>query len=226
MYDAKYLRDAKAEMPAFDWLALYKGKPRDLEGNIVKTPWLQRYKMLPRNSGDIREIKRITVSCDPAEKATERSAFTSIGVWIQDVTNKHYLAFVSRKRLEFPELVTEIESIATDWNASVILIEDAGAGTQYIQVRGGGVGPVPVIGRPTGNKSKEFRFDAVSPMFEAGEVWLPINAPWLSDYENEILAFPNSTYKDQVDMTSQYLDWARGTKRGTGKRRVRGNRFR
>lgn len=223
MYDAAYMADAKSTMPTYDWQALYKGKPRDQDGNIVKGLWVKRYDVLPRDKINDRRIRRITVSVDCAEKANERTAYTAIGVWIEDMERRHHLAHVVRERLEFPAMITRIEDVARDWHATAILVEDAGAGTQYIQMRQGRA-PAPIISQPTGNKSKEFRFDAVAPMFEAGEVWLPKQAPWLADYEEEILAFPNATFKDQADMTSQYLAWARGSQ-ARGPRRLKGTRL-
>jgi phage terminase large subunit-like protein len=43
--------------------------------------------------------------------------------------------------------------------------------------------------------------------FEAGQVHLPENAPWLADYVNELLAFPNGAHDDQIDATSQALNF-------------------
>ena len=42
---------------------------------------------------------------------------------------------------------------------------------------------------------------------EAGHVHLPRQAPWLSDFLNELLAFPNARHDDQVDSVSQFLNW-------------------
>ena len=131
---------------------------------------------------------------------------------------------VIRKKLEFNDLVKAVEAAARDHNASAILVEDTGAGVQYIQQRSG-LAPCAVIPVSTGNKSKEFRFDGVTPMIEGGLVYLPRKASWLKDYEAELLAFPNSAADDQVDSTSQYLNWARrrgsyGTRKmKTGRRR-------
>jgi len=36
---------------------------------------------------------------------------------------------------------------------------------------------------------------------------LPSEAPWLADFETEILAFPNGRYDDQVDAVLLFLDW-------------------
>ena len=46
-----------------------------------------------------------------------------------------------------------------------------------------------------------------SPKFETGQALLPREAPWLATYINELLAFPNGRYDDQVDSTAHALDW-------------------
>ena len=56
---------------------------------------------------------------------------------------------------------------------------------------------------------KTTRASAVSAMVEAGKVALPRHAPWLTDYEVEMLTFPNAAHDDQVDSTTQFLEWAR-----------------
>jgi phage terminase large subunit-like protein len=42
--------------------------------------------------------------------------------------------------------------------------------------------------------------------FEAGRVLLPAEAPWLADFESELLSFPNGRYDDQVDAFMLFLD--------------------
>src|SRR5260221_13824720 len=45
---------------------------------------------------------------------------------------------------------------------------------------------------------------------ENGFVYLPKNAPWLADYLHELMMFPKGKHDDQVDSTSQalqYLNW-------------------
>ena len=41
--------------------------------------------------------------------------------------------------------------------------------------------------------------------FEAGQVFLPKEAPWLSEFLHELLAFPNARHDDQIDSVSQFL---------------------
>lgn len=202
-------------MTAPSWNSLYQGTPIDIEGGAVSKGWFKSYEALPK----AEDVKRITLSVDTASKQNERNDFTVIGVWMQDRHNNHYLADVYRGQPTFPELEAQIASMATRWKANAILVEDKGNGTAYIQNhQGKATAPAPIIGIEVGQNSKEFRFDKVTPMIEAGQVFLPVHASWLADYLKEIVGFPNAKHDDQVDMTSQYLDHARkGGKRGTRK---------
>ena len=47
--------------------------------------------------------------------------------------------------------------------------------------------------------------------FTHGQVFLPIEAPWLAPFENELFAFPNGRYDDQVDAIFQALAHKRPT---------------
>ena len=46
-----------------------------------------------------------------------------------------------------------------------------------------------------------------TPKLEAGSLILPKSAPWLSDFMEEYLAFPDGKYDDQIDALSQFLSW-------------------
>ena len=54
-------------------------------------------------------------------------------------------------------------------------------------------------------ESKLARAHAVSPLFQAGNVYLPSDATWVYDYIDELTKFPNATHDDRVDATSQGL---------------------
>lgn len=43
--------------------------------------------------------------------------------------------------------------------------------------------------------------------FENGRVKLPQQARWLADYVQELISFPSSRFADQVDATTQALDY-------------------
>ena len=63
---------------------------------------------------------------------------------------------------------------------------------------------------------KETRMMMVTPSIEAGKVWIPTDAPWLADFQYEILHFPKGKYDDQVDSLSQFLHWAHNRREPIG----------
>ena len=56
-------------------------------------------------------------------------------------------------------------------------------------------------------ESKLARAHAVSPLFQAGNVYLPDPsiAPWVYDFIDELTKFPNAAHDDRVDSTTQAL---------------------
>src|SRR5205085_12221713 len=63
---------------------------------------------------------------------------------------------------------------------------------------------------------KVMRMHAQTAAIEDGRVLLPTEAPWLDDYLHELMLFPRGKYDDQVDSTSQFLDWRSTPMRGEG----------
>jgi predicted phage terminase large subunit-like protein len=224
------LENLKADMTPSSWNSLYQGTPMDVSGGAVESAWFQRYDT-PPSRGDAEkqlknEVRRCVVSVDAANTAKERSDFTVITVWYETLNKNHYLIDVIRKQMEFTEMSAEIARVCKRYNADALLVEAKGNGLAYCQLKANGGAPAPLIAIEVGTSTKEFRFDEVTPMIEAGSVFLPNQANWLAEYEKELVAFPNGKRDDQVDSTSQYLKWARqkgrrGTKKlgGTGNRR-------
>ena len=54
------------------------------------------------------------------------------------------------------------------------------------------------------------RMHAQTAMFENGLVFLPRTASWLPDFIHELTGFPGTRHDDQVDFTTQFLDYIRG----------------
>lgn len=231
-YDVAHVMELKATMDARDWNALYQGRPRALEGNVVKAHWIDasRYTTLPKNktdaNGDVVEhnVRRVTLSVDTASKAKTRNNPTALTVWVETYTGDHYIAHAAKKRVELTDLVTFIEDTARAWNVDQILVEDKGNGTAYIQLRQGKA-PAPIIAIiPETEGNKWNRMDKCTPLFESGKVHLPKKAPWLTDYETEILEFTgkDGDPDDFTDSTSQYLMRFSSGKRKGGTRKLKG----
>jgi hypothetical protein len=85
------------------------------------------------------------------------------------------------------------------------LIEDRASGTQLIQeLIGEGM---YAIKRYEPTMDKIMRMHSVTNTIENGFVHLPDKAFWLGEYLHELITFPNGKHDDQVDSTSQALDW-------------------
>jgi predicted phage terminase large subunit-like protein len=177
--------------------AQYQQSPVPPEGNIVKREWLRYYTEAPS------EFDVVVASWDTASTLSESADFSVGTVWGAKALD-FYLLDVVRGRFEVPELRRQVVRLADKWGADQTIIEDAGIGRAVAQdLRRSG--ETSVVLRPV-RFDKEARFLAQSARFESGQVHVP-EAPWLADWLNELLAFPNGRHDDQVDSTSQALDW-------------------
>ena len=181
--------------------AQYLQAPMLPGGNIVKEHWFPRFDL-----DDPPMFDKIIQSWDTASKAVELRDYSVCTTW--GIKKKHrYLIDVFRERLEYPELKRAVRKRAQLFQASTILIEDRGSGIQlYQDLRSDGMRGL-VAYSPEGDKI--IRLQAQTPEMADGMVHLPIRAVWLQTYLTEMMAFPKVTYKDQVDSTSQALDWTK-----------------
>lgn len=197
-----------------EFRCLYQQDPVPGEGNVVQRHWFQDYRRLP-------EGLKIIQSWDTGSTNKERSAPSVCITAGISPGNDVYLIDVWRRTVEFTELLAHAQRLARHWQARGVLIEDRGNGTSLIQtMRRFSTHPVISI-NPQNYGDKEFRFDLVTPMIQSGKVYLPEKGSWVEDYLYEILAFPDGTYRDQVDATSQLLNWTQKSRK-RGIRKLRG----
>lgn len=183
-----------------NWSALYQQRPTPSEGGMFKRTWVKRYGAPPAAGTIIQSV-------DSGNKPGELNDPSVIGTWLVG-ENDWYLLHVWRQRVDYPTLKHTVKNLAVTWKPSGIIIEDKASGTQLIQELRATT-KLPVIAfDPTPHGDKTMRANDVSPLVEAGRVFLPEEAEWLIDFESELFAFPLSGTKDQVDMLSQFLKWA------------------
>jgi predicted phage terminase large subunit-like protein len=190
----------RVNLGSLSFSAQYQQTPLPVEGNFVKRQWLKFY--------DMEEIPTpldlIVVSWDTASSESDAADYSVGTVWgLKDGTI--YLINVIRGRYQVPELRRTIVDVHLHYDATATLIEDTDIGRAIGQdllrerrIR-------PIMRRP--RYDKQARLLAQSPRFEEGRVLLPNNEPWLADYIDEVMGFPNGRYDDQVDSTSQALEW-------------------
>jgi predicted phage terminase large subunit-like protein len=193
------LQHIRHTLGEYSFAGQYLQAPAPLGGGMVKVDWFNRF-----DTDATPKFERIVQSWDTANKATELSSYSVCTTW-GVVGKKAYLLHVLRRRMEYPELKRAVREQMPMFEASVVLIENKASGMQLLQelIHEGAHGVTAY--EPEGDKI--MRMHAQTAMIENGFVYLPKKAPWLTEYLHELSTFPNSKHKDQVDSTSQFLDW-------------------
>jgi len=188
----------------YNFSSQYQQRPIPVSGNLVRREWLRFYE--PNQEG--LRMWRVVQSWDTASKTTELNDYSVGTTWSVEDEN-YYLLDVFRQRLNYPDLKRAIISQANKFGSPSVLIEDKSSGTQLIQdLRNEGVLDV-VEYKPPPGADKIMRLHACSDRFENSRVLLPHKAPWLDEYIAELIGFPGTKYDDQVDSTTQALDYLR-----------------
>lgn len=178
------------------------GKFIDKEASgIIKNNWWRYYE----SESDIyrqRVFKKVQ-SWDTAFKKNQENDYSVCTTWAV-ADNGYYLIDMWRGRVEFPELKRKVVELATLHSANEILIEDKASGQSLIQEMQRNttlpIKPIKV------EADKIARVHSVTPLIEAGKVFIPSGAGWLKQFTDECEDFPNGEFDDVVDSVSQFLN--------------------
>jgi predicted phage terminase large subunit-like protein len=199
-YPLERLLAIKQALGSRDWEALYQQKPVPDGGAVFRKEWIHYW--LPKDLPD--RFEKLLISWDMTFKDSEDSDYVVGQVWGRDGA-RHFLLDQVRGRMGFTATLQAFRKLADKWpQALEKLVEDKANGPAVIDSLKHEVsGVIPV--EPEGSKTA--RAHAVTPLFEAGNVYIPHprTCPWASDYEAELLQFPAAAHDDQVDATTQAL---------------------
>lgn len=188
----------KAAIGGYNWAGQYQQRPAPAEGGIIKRAWIKFWAELPAN------FDQVVLSLDATFKDTSKSDFVAAHIWGQRAANFFLLDRV-HGRMDFPATIAAVRSLSIKWpQATTKLIEDKANGSAIIATLRNEISGITAV-EPEGGK--EARLRAVSPLWEAGNVYLPDPsiAPWVHDVMSEIVSFPNAAHDDDVDCMSQAL---------------------
>lgn len=200
------LNTIRESIGEYNFQSQYQQDPLSREGGMIKRDWLKYYTpdQLPFR------IRYRLQSWDTAQKAEEIHDYSVCTTWGL-AEGRFYLLDVFRARLTYPQLKRKAAELYQKFRPNKVLIEDKASGISLMQeFKSEGVYFVEPY-KPEPGSDKVMRFGAQSIKFEGGRVLLPESAPWLDDYVREITGFPGSKHDDQVDSTSQALEFL-GTK--------------
>ena len=197
-YPVPALQSTRATIGSRAFESLYQGNPVQASGNIFKREWWQYYRERPAFQYTVH-------SWDTAFKEKAQNDYSVCTVWGVTQTG-WYLIDVVRDRVEFPELKRMAIAAYERDKPQRVLIEDKASGQSLVQELERKT-RIPVFAVKV-DGDKVARANAVTPLVEAGRVFLPQYASWLHDYVEELSAFPAGEHDDQVDSTTLMLNYA------------------
>ena len=172
------------------------------EGNIVRLEWFPTYSEMPERNRFLCVVQ----SWDTAWSIEPRSAYSVCTTWGY-LDKRWYLLDVTRVRLEYYDLKRLVIDMRRRWRADHVVVEKASSGEALWADLRAEREFRPVMWDVA--RSKEERLVAQTGWMEAGRLVLPESASWLEDYRHELKTAPNCRYWDQVDSTTQFLEFVK-----------------
>lgn len=147
------------------------------------------------------------ISVDAAFKGNDRADYVAIGA-VCFYEGKVWPTKVQRERLTFRQTCDALRLFAAEHrHVAAILVEDAANGPAIADALDREVAGIRLV-KPLGGK--EARAHVASAYWEAGDVVLPPDQPWVAAFVDELCGFPNGEHDDQVDMLSQAVNFLAG----------------
>jgi predicted phage terminase large subunit-like protein len=224
-YGTPEIGDLKRRLGSYAAAGQLQQRPSPLGGGIFKRHWWRYFQPQGANlppvvvslpDGTLMSIPVINApsyvdeqiqSWDCSFKDLDTSDYVVGQAWARS-GSIYLLGHQIRARMDCPATIKAIRELSRNWPGTLAkLIEDKANGSAVIQMLQHEIaGILPV--NPEGGKVA--RAMSVSPLIEAGNVYLPhpLYAPWVNDFTEECAAFPNGAHDDQVDaMTQALLRW-------------------
>ena len=151
------------------WDAIMRGKPNQQEGNMIKRTYWKRYRLTLKMQRDIG-FDEVIQSWDCTFKKTDGSDFVAGHVWGRIGANCFITDRISG-RMDIIDTMDGIENMTKRHpRALAKLIEDKANGPAVMQMLRNKIpGLIPI----QASTSKAERVNAVLPMWEAGNVYIP-----------------------------------------------------
>lgn len=216
----------KHDMGTQKFTALYQQSPTIEGGNIFKREWVRYY--VPDKATQVRlqltdkdaivmpkHFDETVQAWDATFKSKENDDFVAGQTWSRRGADCFMMSAWCHKRLSFTETLDAIRAMSRQYPQAIAkLVEDKANGPAIIDTLKREIpGIVPVS---PGADSKEARAASVSPVWEAGNIYVPhpLWKPQIEDWLEEIFGFPNMPHDDNVDSMVYAVRRLTGRNRG------------
>lgn len=204
-YDEEELAEIKRAVGSYVWSALYQQQPQPASGGLFKRSWFRYFRedgefyILERPEG-LHHVKKkdcwIFQTVDPAATEKETSSYFVCSTWAVTPEKDLLLLDVFRERAETTKHKAVLKAQRDRWSPAFQGVENKTFGLNIIQEAKKEGAPIKPL---EADSDKVARALPASARYEAGTVYHRMDAHWLEEYENELLAFPKGKWNDQVD---------------------------
>lgn len=209
-YDIDALAEIRNAMPALQWAALYQQQPQIEGGNIFRKAYFRYFTVerdhgfvfyrCSRPDGTYREHKAgkcwVFQTVDLAVTTKTTSDYTVVSTWAVTPDKDLLLLSVWRDRIEGSEHEALLDNLYAQHRPRFQGVERATFNISLIQTLRRKGKPVREL---IPDKDKVSRAYTAAALTEGGRVYFLRGAPWLHDWEQELLGFDNMAHDDQVD---------------------------
>ena len=200
IYDDATVQELREENVEPDFELLYQ------QGISGTQATLERRHFGSFQSQDLPKRVPTVLSIDTAAKEGDGRSFSVIMVISPMEGGAHAIRHVWREQASYDSLRRRALKLKREYEAGIILIEDNSMGSTLLQDKMlcRNTELVPMV--PT--RSKNARLQRQISVMTQGRIKLLHNAPWRTDFLDEVLAGPKRKQNDQLDSLLQYLDFA------------------
>lgn len=198
------LNSFKLGLGSYGYSGQYSQIPSPDEGGIFKGDWFNIIKRLPENVNT--DLLKWDFYLDTAYTNKQENDATAM-MCAAFHNNELYIREVKAVRLEFPELIKEIQQFTAVngyTNRSRIYVEPKASGKSIVQMLKRSTGLNVIEDKPP-SQDKVSRASSVSAFVESGRVNL-LDGRYVDSFLNELKAFPNAAHDDMVDTLVMAID--------------------
>ncbi len=208
-YPLPELEKLRLSTNSYNWASQYQQRPAPAGGSIFRREhfryWaeeagnavLRRPEQEPRRI-PLTDCTRIQTA-DTGLKAKTVNDPTACGTFLITPDNDLLVEDMAVARLEVPDQMPFLLGLRARYQPLWQGVEDKASGIGLVQEAARRGQPFHILKADT---DKVSRASAASILYENGKVYHRAGAPWLNDFEAELLAFPNGKHDDQVDVTA------------------------
>jgi predicted phage terminase large subunit-like protein len=193
-------RDLRRLRKLHNFNALYQQNP----GGTALPKILQKHFVLQPLLDNESESIPTVISIDPGQAEGDGNSYSVVQAW-RVRSGSYFLADQWRGRETYGKLRSMCRQMIRRHRPGVVLIERAGIGAALLSdlQQFGWTERIPIVPR----ESKITRLRSYIKVILDKKIALPESAEWRQDYVAEFMEFPHSKFSDQVDATTQFLEF-------------------